>query len=601
MKNSKSLNNRQISQLLRQMAAAYKLKKNNRFRVSAYENAADAIEHSSQEAKDLWESNQLTDLPGVGKSIANHLNELFKTGEVKHFKEIKKDFPSSIFEFIQIPGLGPKTAYKLANKLKIKSDKNAIKKLKIAAENKKIRAIGGFGEKSEKEILENIKQYLRKKPQQRMLLPKAEHLARQMSNYISKNKDVIKIKTLGSLRRKAATIGDIDLAVSTKKPKKIIDWFLKYSKKIKTIESGKTKASILITGNHQVDLRVVKPKSYGSLLQHFTGSKQHNIKLREFALEKGYSLSEYGIKISKISDKTNKIKSFSNEKRFYNFLGLNWIPPELREDMGEIQAAAKSNLPNLVSYKDIKGDLHIHSNINIEESHDSGLDSMDSLISQAKALNYKYIAFSEHNPSTTNHTENDIYYLIKKKKNIIDKINYSREKNRKQTENNVFIFNSLETDIKPNGDLAISSKILNLLDFAIVSIHSGFKQNKAKMTKRVLKALRHPKAKILGHPTGRLLMEREGYELDWEKIFEFCAKKNKYLEINAYPTRLDLTDSLIFKAIKAKVKLVINTDAHQVKHMENIKYGVAMARRGWAEKGDIINCNSLKNIKNLLK
>jgi len=500
-----------------------------------------------------------------------------------------------MFEFLLIPGIGPKTAFKLCQELKIKKRETALKELKKAVKSGKLKNIAGFGEQSAQKILKALSEYGR--TEKRLLLPVAFSRAEAILNYLKLQPLVIKAETLGSLRRHCATVGDIDIAVASKDKKAVIDWFIRYPKWLKIIEAGENKARALLSGNIQVDLMVERPAAFGSLLQHFTGSKQHNIALREIALKKGLSLSEHGIK----KKQSHQRQSYETEEGFYQALGMVWIPPELRENYGEIELAQKNQLPKLVELKEIKGDLHLHSDFNIETSHDIGTSSLAEIYQKGEKLGYEYLALSEHNPSLNFHSNSEIIDLIKRKKEYIDQFLYSKEKERKNRVKKIFIFNSLEIDIRPDGKRAISDEALDLLDFAIVSVHSSFRLNRQKMTQRVLRALDHPKVKILGHPTGRKLLKREGYELDWEKIFEFCLKNHKYLEINAWPDRLDLPDFLIREAVKVGVKLVVTTDSHSVEDMELIRYGVWTARRGWATKADILNTLSYNELSLKIK
>jgi len=390
-----------------------------------------------------------------------------------------------------------------------------------------------------------------------------------------------------------ATVGDIDIAVATNKPLEVIKKFISYPKIQKIIEQGEHTASILLPSNVQVDLLVMEPEKYGSALQHFTGSKFHNIALREHALKLGYSLSEYGLR--KIRNKKEEIKNFRTEQELYNFLKLDYIEPELREDTGEIEAAINKTLPNLIKLEDIKADLQIHSDFDIETSHDLGIDSMKKLTEKGRELGYEYIAFTEHNPSKSKHTEKQIEDLLKRKREKVDQLNYSREKRIP------FVFNSLEIDINKDGSLPISVKGLETLDFALVSIHSVFDLSRLDMTKRIINALSYPKVKIFAHPTARKINEREGVEIDWPKIFDVCLKQCIFLEINADPMRLDLPDILVREAVKCGVKLTLGTDTHEIMMMDNMKYGVNVARRGWCEKKDMINCLSLEDLKKELK
>jgi DNA polymerase (family 10) len=588
MKMSREMNNKQLAELFKAVSAALEVKGEDRFKIKAYDEVAAAIEHSSSEVKDLWDDGQLQEIPGVGASITGHLDELFRKGKVAHFESIFRGLPPAMFELLNIPGIGPKTAYKLCQELRIKNSKTALLKLEKAAKEGKIRLIEGFGLQSEKDILEGLKQQAHQ--EDRMLLPFAWELAEKIINHLQKKHPKDRIDPLGSLRRKTATVGDIDLAVATKNAKGVIDDFLHCPGVKEVIVSGKNTARVIHQNGRQIDLKTMEPEAYGALLQHFTGSKQHNIHLREIAQKKGLSLSEYGIK------KGKKIAKYATEETFYRALGMDWIPPELREDAGEIEAAQNNKLPQLVELGAIKGDLHLHSSFPIETSHDEGGDSIETLMEKGKKLGYEYLGFSEHNPSFSKHSQKQIIDILKAKKELIDKINYSRGKKLL-----IYAFNGLEIDIKPDGRLAIPEEGLKFLDFAIASVHSSFRMNRQAMTKRVLKALQHPKIKIFGHPTGRKLGEREGYELDWEQVFSFCKKRNIWLEINAWPNRLDLTDVLVHEAVKNGVKIIICTDSHQVDHMDLMEYGVAVARRGWATKNDIMNTMSYNQFMKALK
>lgn len=583
MELTKNMNNQQIKQLLEAIAAAYEIKseEKNRFKIMAYDRAATAVEHLSSEVKDLWEDGKLTSIPGIGPSIAQHLDELFKTGSVEHFEEILQGLPPAMFELRNIKGIGPKTSFKLCQELNIKEPENALAKVKQAAKKGEIRDIEGFGEESEKNILEAIKEYeklgTRKK---RMNLPYAENLANKIIEYMEKCPVIKEIHPLGSLRRRVATIGDIDLAVSSKHPQKVVDHFTNFSQAKEILESGERDASILLRSGHQIDLKIQHPRKYGALLQHYTGSKHHNIHLRNYANKRDLSLSEYGIKDLKTKEK----HEFDSEKKFYNYLDLPLIPPELREDTGEIEAAKENQLPQLIKHTDIKGDLHVHSDFDVEPSHDLGGSSMKTMVIKAQELNHDYICFSEHNPSQRNHSQKNILSILKRKSDYIE-----QNKSTWLKKYNIKVLNGLEVDILPNGELALPEKGYKYLDFVIASVHSSFNQSRKKMTNRIITGLSHPKVKILGHPTGRKIAQREAYELNWDKLFKFCRKENKILEINAWPDRLDLPDNLVHDAVEKEVKMAINTDSHNVSHMKYMKYGVFVARRGWAEKNDIIN------------
>jgi DNA polymerase (family 10) len=591
MKLAKEVTNLEIAELLRAIAASYQLKgeEKNRFRIIAYQRAADAVEHASSELKDLWDEGKLEEVPGIGKSIAEHLDELFETGKSAHFEAVMKGLPPAMFKLMEVPGIGAKTAYKLVSELKIAS----LRELERAAKEGKIAELEGFGGQSQADILKSIQET--KGRTKRHLLPYASVIAEELIEWLKESSTIKKVDPLGSLRRKASTVGDIDIAVASESADKAIEHFISFPKKQRVLEKGDTTASIIVPGGVQVDLMVQPPESYGSLLQHFTGSKHHNIALREYALKKGLSLSEYGIR----KRGTKGVKKFATEESFYKSLGLAWIPPELREDSGEIEAAAANRLPELVELEEIRADLQIHSSFDIETSHDLGESTMQEVVEKADEMGYEYIAFTEHNPSKSKHNPQQITDLLKRKKEEVDKLNYSLTKNGFSRIKKVF--NSLEIDIFPEGGLPVPQEGLATLDFALVSVHSSFRLNRDAMTKRVLMSLEHPKVKIFAHPTARKLNEREGIELNWQEVFEYCIKNKKWLEINADPARLDLPDFLVKEAVAAGVLLSLGTDAHHKDGLENMRYGVSVARRGWATKKDIVNTRSLQEFEKLLQ
>lgn len=606
MARGKFFSNQQIADLLRKVAAAYLVKGENRFRVAAYEEAAAAIEHSTSELKDLWDAGKLEEVPGVGKSIAGHLAELFQTGKVNHFAEVFRRLPPAMFIFEKIPGVGPKRAYALAKGLGIKEEKGAVNRLKSAISENKVAGLEGFGEKLQADLLKGIASLEKGEvTSRRMPLYLADQIAEDVLNYLLANPLVIEAHPLGSLRRRLATVGDIDVSVATNEPKKVLDYFFKYPVINKIVSRGEEALGrVLLRTGQQVDLRVALPQSYGAMLQYFTGSKQHNINLRQFALGKGLSLSEYGIK--NIKNQTvpvgRQVAEFENEKKFYEFLGLQYIPPEIREGTEEIELARKGNLPQLVEFSQIKGDLHLHSDFPIESSHDLGVSSVDEMVKLAEDLFYEYLGFSEHNPAASRHSQDRIIDILKAKMDFFEHKKYSYEKSAQEraVKLPIKILNGLEIDIKTNGELAVPDKGLDLLDYAIVSIHTGFEMTKEKMTDRIITGLSHPKAKILGHPTGRKIGEREGYEVDWDRLFAFCLKNDKILEICAWPNRMDLPDFLVRAAVKYGVKMLINTDAHAVSQMKLMPYGVSVARRGWAEAQNISNTLAFEKLNAIL-
>lgn len=590
-----SMTNAEIAQLLRHVAAAMTMidEKKYYFQMLAYQKAADSIANTPTQVADLVKENRLNELPGIGTTIQARLEELVKTGKVAHFEGFLSKVPAAVFPLLDIPSIGPKKAFKLVSAFNLKNPDTVIEDLKKLAETGKIASLEGFGEKSQADILRAFGEFAKGAGKTtRMLIPFADELAQKLVSYLKKSPDIIDADPLGSLRRKRETVGDIDIAVSTKNPEKALEYFVAYPYKDRVIEKGPNTASILTSGGHQVDLMTQPKASYGSLLQHFTGSKHHNVHLREIALKKGLSLSERGIKKAGAPGEEGRV-GYDTEEKFYAALGMQWVPPEMREDTGEIELALQHKLPKLVELSDIKGDLHIHSSYPIDPSHDLGKDTMEDMLKRAHALGYTYLGFSEHNPSIGNHTKQQIYDILKKRQEKIEQI--------KSSIKNVRIINLLEVDILVSGELAIDDKCFDYLDGAIVSIHSSLGMEKDPMTKRVLKGLSHPKAKILAHPTGRMINQRPGYTLDFEKVFAFCKEHHKAMEINSWPERTDLPYGLIRQAIESGVKLVIDTDSHATVHMDLMKYGVWNARRGWAKKSDILNTLEYNEFKDWLK
>lgn len=586
----REMTNAELAKLLRHVAAAYSIKdeKKHYFQIIAYKKAADAIESSSTQLSDQYKEGKLDEIPGIGPSIKEHLIDIFTTGKSKHFDTILSIVPASMFPLLDIPSFGPKKAFKLVSVFNLENPDTVIQDLQKIGKQGKIATLDGFGAKSQQDILQAISEYgMGVDKSSRMVLPYASEIADKIVSYMKRCPDVKEVQTLGSMRRKKETIGDIDLAVATTHPEKVLEYFINYPYKDRVLEKGDATASILISGGKHIDLMVQRPESFGSLLQHFTGSKEHNIKLREYALKKGFSLSEYGIKKINEENKSKKVreaqetKTYDTEEKFYNALGLDWIPPEIRENTGEIESALNHTLPTLVELKDIRGDFHLHSSFPIEPSHDMGQDTIETMTKYALDHGYHSIGFSEHNPSQKNHTPKQMKQLVEKRNEEIDRVQKSIK--------NIRIYKLLETDILPNGNLAIDESVLSILDATIVSVHSSFSMDATKMTDRVIKGLTHKKAKIFAHPTGRLLNQRPGYDLKWNDIFDFCKIHNKALEINAWPYRLDLPDMLVKRAIQAGVNLMIDSDSHAVNQMTLMKYGVDVARRGWCEPKNIIN------------
>jgi DNA polymerase (family X) len=566
--------NAEVAKLLRSVAAAVTIKKGNTFQIRAYENAADSIEHSTAEIKDLWEEGKLDLIPGVGVNLREHLAELFKTGKVKHFESLMKDYPSVLFDMLDIPGVGPKTAL-LVSKMGVKSLEDLKHKLEDGTLVKK-----GLSNKIAKSILAGLGE---ESSSGRMLLPYASALAEKVLIYLKKGPGVRGADPLGSLRRRVATIGDLDFAAAAENTEAVVDYFVKMPNVARIIDQGEYKATVMLSSGQHVDLLVGKPESYGALLQHFTGGKNHNIHLRTYAEKHGLSLSEVGIK----HKKTGKVVPCRTEEEFYALLKMDTPAPEIREDSGEIEAALRHELPKLIEAKDIKGDLHIHTNYPLDHpSHGPGVDEIEVMVKRAQELGYEYIGISDHPPAKGKHTEAELVEIIEKRTKIIQKIEAGTK--------GIHVLNGLEIDIQADGSLSVPDDALKTLDYCIAGIHSGHRGSSEDITNRILKALESPYVDIISHPTGRLLNQRPSFDADWEKILEYCGKHKKILEINAFPDRLDLRDDLVREALKYGVKFVIDSDAHALEQMENMPFGVSVARRGWVEEKDVVNAWDFK-------
>lgn len=570
--------NAKIAKLLRDVAAAYTIKGiGNIFQIRAYENAADSIEHSTAEIRDLWEEGRLSEVPALGEKIRSYLEELFTKSKVAHFEDIKKGIPEITFDLLDIPGVGPKTAYKLAN-LGVKNIPDLKIQIKTGSLVKK-----GFSGKLAQNIMDGLRQVSNREG--RMLLPYAFTQAERILKYLKECKDVIDAYALGSLRRMVATVGDLDFSASSDNPGGVIEHFCKMPGVARILDQGESKATIILQSGIQVDILVGRKESYGALLQHFTGSKSHNIKIRTLANQKNLSLSEDGVrKVNRLQGTGDSGKTIQTETEdeFYKQLGMQTPLPELREDTGEIEAALKHKLPNLVELKDIKGDLHLHSNYPIQNpSHGPGADSIEDIIKKAQDLKYELVGISDHPPGFSTSSKQETIDWVQKRTKFIQQL--------KSKTKSVRVLNGLEIDILGNGDLSVPEEALETLDFCIAGIHSGHRGSKEIITKRLLAALNSPHVDIISHPTNRLLNERESSEADWPEIFKAAAKNRKLLEINGFPDRLDLRDDLVREALKYGVKFIINTDAHKVEQMDNMRFGVSVARRGWATKKDIVN------------
>lgn len=551
------------------------------FKPFAYEKAALTLENLEKDVKEIYQEGgreALEKIPGIGKSMAEKIEEYLKTGKIKYYEDLKKKTPVKIDELTQVEGLGPKKIKVLYQKLGIRN----LKDLERAAKAHKIAPLFGFGEKTERNILEGIAFLKRSKG--RFLLGEILPKVREIEAKLRSLKEVEEISVAGSVRRRKETIGDVDFLVVSKKPEKVMDFFVSLPGVVKIWGKGKTKASIRLKEGFDVDLRVIPRNVYGASLQYFTGSKEHNIATRKIAIDKGLKLSEYGL------FKGSKMIAGRTEKDVYEALGMEWIPPELRENRGEIEAALKGKLPKLVELKDIKGDLHCHTKWN------GGKNTIEEMVKTALERGYEYLGISDHTKFLRIERGLDEKKLSEQRKEI-EKLNEKFEKDGIKFK----VLQGAETNILKDGSIDIKEEALKKLDYAIAGIHSNFKMPKKEMTERVIKAMKNPYIKIISHPTGRILKRRDEFQIDIGKVIRAAKEYNVILEINSYPERLDLNDINIREAIKYGVKLVINTDAHHKDQLRYMEFGVYQARRGWAEKKDIINTYPLEKLLKFLR
>jgi len=557
------------------------------FKPYAYEKVALVLETMEEDVEKIYKQGgkeALLKIPGVGEGIAKAIEEYLKTGTIKIYEQYKKKLPINLDELTKVEGLGAKRARVLYKKLGIKN----VKDLEKAAKSHKIAPLFGFGEKTEKNILEGIA--FLKRDKGRFLLGEIMPTVKDIIEKLGSLKEVKKISTAGSVRRMKETIGDVDILIVSTKPAKVMDYFCSLSGIEKIWGRGSTKASVRMKEGFDVDVRVVPEKSYGSALQYFTGSKEHNIATRIIAINKGLKLNEYGV------FKGSKMIAGRTEKEVYKAIGLLWMEPELIENTGEIEASLRQvqgklpGLPEIIGYKDIKGDLHCHSNWN------GGENSIKEMAEYAQSLGYEYIGISDHTKFLRiEHGLNERQLLTQRKE--IEKINAKF----KSQISKFRILQGCECNILPDGSVDIKNEVLAQLDYVIAGVHSAMKQDKARMTERIIKAMKNPNIDIISHPTGRLLQRRDEYQIDFEKILKVAKETGTILEINSYPERLDLKDTNIRKAKEIGVKMVINTDSHQKEQMHFMEYGISQARRGWAEKKDIVNTQLLERLLKFLK
>jgi DNA polymerase (family 10) len=540
------------------------------FRTKAYRRAAHTVETLSEDIEDIKIEGRLQELPGIGEKIAGKIEEIVETGSLEYLDNLKKQFPIDYDALMAVEGLGPRSIKQLYNELGVKN----LDDLEKNAKRHRIRRLRGMGEKTERKILINLD--FARKSTGRNLLGHILPVAQKIKEDLSGNDLVFRVEIAGSIRRRKETVGDIDILVTTKNPGEVSDYFTSMDLVDDVVVSGPTKSTVrLKESGIDVDLRVFDDKSFGSAMMYFTGSKETNIELRKIAIAKGLKLSEYGV------FKGDELLAGRTEEEVFKSLGMEYIEPDLRENTGEIEAAIRGELPKLLKYNEILGDLQMHT-----EWSDGSAKIRDMAL-EAQKIDYEYIAITDHSGSLRIANGMNEKTILKQ----MDKIeNLNREMD------GFTILKGVETNIDSYGFLDVPDKILADMDLVIAGIHSGFKQDKKEINRRILSAMENDNVDIIAHPTGRKIQERKAYELDLEKIFETSIETGTWLEVNSQMNRLDLNDMNVKMAVEKGCKLVINTDAHSIMDLTNMELGVATARRGWAKKEDIINTLSLKRL-----
>jgi DNA polymerase (family 10) len=569
------MKNQEIAKIFNEIAGLLEIKNDNPFRIRAYRRAALNVEGLTRNVEDLSED-ELLGVPGVGKELAAKIAEYIKTGNIAAHEELKKEIPQIVLDLESVPGLGPKTAMLLHEKLHIKS----IDELAKLAEEHKLAGLRGIKGKTEENILKGIG--MLRRGQERSPLGKVLPIAQDLVDQLRLKAPLTRIDIAGSLRRWKDTIKDIDILAMSDNPKEVMRVFVHLPHVKEVIMQGPTKSSVVIKEGLQVDLRVVEKESYGAALAYFTGSKEHNIRLREMAVKRGLTINEYGI--FRVKDNTKL--GGEKEEDTYKILDLQYVPPEMREDRGEIEAAIEGKLPKLVTVNDIKGDLHVHS------KWSDGSHTFEQLAEVAKEHGYSYFALTDHSQGLGVARGLTAERLAEQKREI-DTLNKKLK--------NIRILHGTEVDIRSDGTLDFHDDVLQTLDIVVASIHSGFKQTKEQLTSRIVAAMKNPYVSIIAHPTGRLIGERDAYEVDMDEILKTAKETGTAMEINAYPLRLDLSDIYAKKAKELRIPIVISTDAHVTTQFNFMSYGVSIARRSWLEKEDIANTLEVKQLLKKLK
>ena len=576
MLNVNTMRNTELAQIFREIALYLEMKEEP-FKPRAYEKVAYSLEALEEPVSEIYQRGgvkALRTIPGVGQAIAEKIEEIIQTGKLEYYDGLKKEVPVDVRGLTAIEGVGPKSVKLLYEKLGIKE----VADLEKAARTGKIRGLPHFGEKMEQKILKGV-EFL-KRGSGRLPLGAVLPLITEIEQRLCELPEVEEVVVAGSTRRWKETIGDADILAISRKPDKVMEFFVSMPEVMHVHGQGKTKSTVKLKNGMDVDLRVVPKESFGAALNYFTGSKDHNIALRKIAQEKGLKLNEYGL------FRGSKRVAGKTEEEIYKALGLAFVPPELRENQGEIEAAKKGELPDLVGYRDLRGDLQI------QTTWTDGANSIEEMAEEAKRLGLEYIAITDHTKSLAMTGGSDEKKLLKQMAEI-DKTNRSLK--------GITILKGAEVNINKDGTLDIKDEVLARLDVVGIAVHSHFNLPRREMTERIVRAMRNSHADVLFHPTGRVIQKREPYDVDMDAIIQTAKETGTVLEIDAYPDRLDLKDEHVRKAIGAGVKLAIDSDAHSVSHIRFLEFGVAQARRGWAEKKDVINTRPLKEFLKCLK
>jgi DNA polymerase (family 10) len=556
--------NLEIARAFDLIADLLELKGENPFRIRAYRRAAQNLEGLTEDVETLAAQERLEEIPGIGPDLAGKIAEYLGTGRIDALESLRREVPAGLADLMGVPGVGPKTAKLLHDRLKVTD----LGQLETLARAGKLRGLPGIQAKTEQNLLKGIA--LVRRGQARMPLGRALPLAEEIAHALARVRGVKRVEPAGSVRRRKETVGDLDILVTSTDPARVMDAFVRLPQVADVLERGPTKASVRHREGIQVDLRVVEPATFGAALQYFTGSKQHNIRIREMAVKKRLKISEYGV----FREPGGRRIAGATEEEVYAAVGLPWIPPELREDSGEIEAAQSRRLPALVELDDIRGDLHCHTNAT------DGHHTVEALVAAARERGYAYVLVSDHSRSTRiagGLTAEEALAHVEK----------IRAVGRKQR--GIAVLAGSECDILPDGSLDYPDEVLAQMDLVVVAVHSRFKQPRAEMTRRICRALENPYVNILAHPTGRLIGEREPYDVDLEAVFAAARRHGKALEINCYPERLDLNDVHARRARELGVLLAINTDTHALDQLDTMRLGVATARRAWVGPAEVIN------------